>query len=185
MTTVSRVYETYADGRRCAPAVEASGIPPATSGLVANTTSAKIPHESLRCRTGNGGRHRWWVGGGAGPACRIGPFWPLTASGPSWRRGAATGRRRGGEATVAYVGGGGRGGVRKGATRYRIAVVAWKYGKRAHEGRGRRRVRQSDRYKPIDPAVRAASIARRMDKHSIRRPASASARRSTRIRRVE
>ena len=83
-TTVSRVYDTYADaGATAVTAVEASGIPSSDVSLVTSKyVSEKYAdvHEVSAPATGAG--IGGVVGGRRGPTCRIGGFWPF----PAWDR---------------------------------------------------------------------------------------------------
>jgi hypothetical protein len=140
MTTVSRVYDTYAEARDAVTAVEASGIPASDVSLVANKYVSEIyadVHEVSAPGTG----------AGLGPVVAAG--W-LAATAVGAVAGAATGGIVG-----ALVGAGVSEkdahvyseSVRRGGTLVSV---------RTKDADAARVQAILDRYKPIDPAVRAA-----------------------------
>ena len=100
MTTVSRVYDSYAEASNAVTAVEASGIPASDVSLVANKyVSEKYADVHEVSAPGTGAGIGGVVGGGAGLLAGLGLL-AIPGLGPSRRRGLAgrgnRRRRRGG-----------------------------------------------------------------------------------------
>jgi len=161
MTTVSRVYDTYAEARDAVTAVEASGIPTSDVSLVANKyVSEKYDnvHEVSAPTTGAGVGGA--LGGGAGLLAGLGlmaipGLGPVVAAG--WLAATAVGAVAGaatGGVVGALVGAGVSDtdahvyseSIRRGGTLVSVRV------KDENAGRVQAIL---DRYKPIDPVVRA------------------------------
>jgi len=136
MTTVSRVYETYAEARDAVTAVEASGIPTSDVSLVANKyVSEKYADVHEVSAPGTGAGIGGVVGGGAGLLAGLGllaipGLGPVVAAGVSEK-----------DAHVYSES------VRRGGTLVSV---------RTKDEEAARVQAILDRFKPIDPALRGA-----------------------------
>ena len=162
MTTVSRVYDTYAEARDAVTAVEASGVPTSDVSLVANKyVSEKYAdvHEVSGPATGAG--IGGVVGGGAGLLAGLGllaipGLGPVVAAG--WLAATAVGAVAG-AATGGIVGAlVGAGVSEKDAHVYSESVRrgGTLVSVRTKDEDASRVQAILDRYKPIDPALRGA-----------------------------
>jgi hypothetical protein len=178
MTTVSRVYDTYAEARNAVTAVEASGIPTSDVSLVANKyVSEKYADVHEVSAPGTGAGIGGVVGGGAGLLAGLGllaipGLGPVVAAG--WLAATAVGAVAG-AATGGIVGAlMGAGLSEKDAHVYSESVSrgGTLVSVRTKDADAARVQAILDRYKPIDPAGALPSIARKDGQPSIptRRP---------------
>jgi hypothetical protein len=162
MTTVSRVYDSYAEASDAVTAVEASGIPASDVSLVANKyVSEKYADVHEVSAPGTGAGIGGVVGGGAGLLAGLGllaipGLGPVVAAG--WLAATAVGAVAG-AATGGIVGAlVGAGVSEKDAHVYSESVRrgGTLVSVRTKDADAARVQAILDRYKPIDPAVRAA-----------------------------